>query len=95
MPDRHAVVVPILGDVACYAVVIAWHKEPGEWVEKGDLLVTVETRKAAHDLEADGSGYLVPLVEVGKPVKTGVTVAVLTSETEGEEAVRSWLAKSA
>jgi len=95
MADRHVVVVPILGSLATYAIVIAWHKEPGEWVEKGELLVTVETRKAAFDLEADGSGYLVRLVEVGGPVKTGVAVAVLSSEKEGEEAVRSWLAKSA
>jgi len=95
MPDRHVVLVPILGSIATYAIVIAWHKEPGEWVEKGDLLVTVETRKAAHDIEADRSGYLVPLVEVGKPVRTGVAVAVLSSEKEGEAAVRSWLAKSA
>jgi pimeloyl-ACP methyl ester carboxylesterase len=39
-------------------LVIAWSVKPGERVKSGDLLVTVETAKAASEIEADRDGWL-------------------------------------
>lgn len=39
-------------------LVITWSAKPGERVKSGDLLVTVETAKAASEIEADRDGWL-------------------------------------
>ncbi len=39
-------------------LVISWSVKPGEKIKPGDLLVTVETAKAATEIEADRDGWL-------------------------------------
>lgn len=63
-------------------VVVAWHKKPGEAVRAGELVVTVETAKAATEIEAPASGILAEVrVPVGEEVAVGT---VLGTIGEGE-----------
>jgi pyruvate dehydrogenase E2 component (dihydrolipoamide acetyltransferase) len=79
----YRIVMPQLGLTMEEGSVTSWLKEPGEWVEQGDILLTVETDKVEMEVESFGSGYLGPiLVEVGKKVKVGTLLAELTDEPE-------------
>ena len=62
------VVMPKLGQAMTEGVVMAWHRQDGERVTAGELLVTVETDKATYDLEATASGTLHVVVREGEEV---------------------------
>jgi pimeloyl-ACP methyl ester carboxylesterase len=65
-------VVSAGGEYMESVTVVAWHKAVGDAVAAGDLLATVETAKAATDIEADKAGTLAEiLVEVGSEVEVG------------------------
>lgn len=82
---------PILLDQAAgeymrAVLVTEWHKAPGEAVRTGDTLVTVETAKAATEVEADRDGWLAMIdVPQGEEAPLGVPLGRLT-DTEGERA---------
>ena len=54
----YKIVMPQLGLTMEEGSVTGWLKKPGEWVEKGDALFTVETDKVEMEVEAMGKGYL-------------------------------------
>jgi pyruvate dehydrogenase E2 component (dihydrolipoamide acetyltransferase) len=63
--------------------VTSWLKKPGEWVEKGDPLFTVETDKVEMEVEAMGKGYLGTIqVELGHKVPVGTLLAMLDDKPE-------------
>ncbi len=53
-----SVVMPALEMVQETGKLVAWHKQEGDLVAKGDLLMSVETDKAVIDIEADAGGVL-------------------------------------
>lgn len=62
-------------------VLVAWCKQPGETVKKGEVLFEVETDKVVSEIESTGNGILEKvLVEEGDEVKVDEIVAVLESE---------------
>jgi pyruvate dehydrogenase E2 component (dihydrolipoamide acetyltransferase) len=65
--------------------VVEWHVWTGNWVEKGELLLTIETEKVAQECESIGSGYLVPACEIGKIYPCGTVIGYL-AETKEEVA---------
>jgi pyruvate dehydrogenase E2 component (dihydrolipoamide acetyltransferase) len=72
------VVMPQLGLTMEEGSVVAWRKQAGDWVEKGEVLFTVETDKAEMEVESTDSGYLSSIqVEVGKKVPVGTVIAIL------------------
>ena len=52
------VLVPLLNANEPEARLVQVHNQDGAPVQKGDLLFTIETTKAAADVEAPGAGYL-------------------------------------
>ena len=54
----YEVVMPQLGLTMEEGTVVSWQKQLGGWVEKGEILFTLETDKAAMEVEAADSGYL-------------------------------------
>lgn len=74
----YKIVMPQLGLTMEEGSVTSWLKEPGEFVEKGDTLFTVETDKVEMEVESMGKGYLGPiLVELGVKVRVGTLLAML------------------
>jgi NAD(P)-dependent dehydrogenase (short-subunit alcohol dehydrogenase family) len=80
------VVMPQLGLTMEEGAVVAWRKQVGEWVEKGEILFLVETDKVQMEVEATDRGYLTAVrVEAKKLVPVGTVIAVLADE-RGEAA---------
>lgn len=78
------VLMPQLGETVMEGTVAAWHKKAGDSVEKGELLLDIETDKAATEIEAPAAGVIESInVDEGDTVEVGTVLAVIT--VEGEE----------
>ncbi len=71
--------VPAAGESITSANIAAWRKKDGDRVEKGDILVSLETDKVSNELEAPVSGTLNILVPEGEEVPIGKVIAKITS----------------
>jgi 2-oxoglutarate dehydrogenase E2 component (dihydrolipoamide succinyltransferase) len=67
--------VPAAGESITSANVAAWRKKDGEHVEKGEILVTLETDKVSNELEAPVAGTIRILVPEGEEVSIGKVIA--------------------
>ncbi|MCD8509359.1 MAG: 2-oxoglutarate dehydrogenase complex dihydrolipoyllysine-residue succinyltransferase [Bacillus sp. (in: Bacteria)] len=78
--------VPELAESVTEGTVAEWLKKPGEYVEKGENLVELETDKVNVEIAADEAGRLMEvLAEPGDTVKVGDTIAKIDVKV-GEEA---------
>jgi sugar O-acyltransferase (sialic acid O-acetyltransferase NeuD family) len=73
------ILVPLLNANEPEARVVALHVREGQPVEKATLLLTIETTKAATDLEAPAAGYIRLLVEADQTRQVGERLALITS----------------
>lgn len=79
--------VPELAESVTEGTVAEWLKKPGDYVEKGDDLVELETDKVNVEIAAEEAGYLTEtLVEAGDIVKVGDTIAKIDSSAKGGSA---------
>jgi pyruvate dehydrogenase E2 component (dihydrolipoamide acetyltransferase) len=77
----YKIVMPQLGLTMEEGSVTSWLKKPGDWVEKGETLFTVETDKVEMEVESVGKGYLGTIqVELGVKVPVGTLLAMLNDE---------------
>lgn len=72
--------VPAFGESITSANIARWHKQSGDAIRAGELLVTLETDKVANDLEAAASGILAILVPEDQEVPIGTVIATLTAD---------------
>src|SRR5271154_5077269 len=80
----HDVVMPQLGLTMTEGSVSAWLKKPGDKIEKGEVLFSVETDKVEMEVEATASGYVAAeAVEPQQVVAVGTVIAVIV-DSEGE-----------
>jgi 2-oxoglutarate dehydrogenase E2 component (dihydrolipoamide succinyltransferase) len=70
--------VPAAGESITSANIAAWRKKDGDHVEKGEILVSLETDKVSNDLEAPVSGTLHILTPEGEEVAIGKVIANIT-----------------
>jgi pyruvate dehydrogenase E2 component (dihydrolipoamide acetyltransferase) len=79
------ITMPRLSDTMEEGAVASWHKQPGDRVEVGDVLVEIETDKATMDYEAYEAGTLAEiLVPEGKFVPIGTPIALLDGENSSD-----------
>ena len=57
--------------------VARWHAPSGSAISRGDLLVTLETRKAINEIEAEHTGLLRHSVKEGATIPIGSEVGVI------------------
>lgn len=74
--------IPPVGESITSGLISTWHKKEGEYVNTGDVLLTLETDKVSTEIVAEKSGTLKIKVKEGKEVKIGEIVAVIEEETE-------------
>jgi 2-oxoglutarate dehydrogenase E2 component (dihydrolipoamide succinyltransferase) len=80
--------IPAVGESISSGLVSAWHKQDGEFVNSGDVLLTLETDKVSTEITAEESGVLRIKVQEGEEVKIGEVVAFIEPEegAPGEKA---------
>ncbi len=77
------IVMPAMEMAQDSATLIHWFKTEGEYVQKGDPLMQIETDKVSVDIEAPASGTLSNIsAQPGDSVPVGVVIALLLSESE-------------
>ncbi len=77
--------MPSLGADMDAGTLLEWHVEPGDEVERGDVVALVDTDKAAIDVEIFESGVIDRLlVAEGARVPVGTVLATLRSPAEPE-----------
>ena len=70
--------MPMLGEVMEEGRIVAWHKQIGDRVEKGEIIFEVETDKAVMGVESPATGVLSKiLVAEGKTVPVNTPLAVI------------------
>ena len=80
------VILPKLGSGIKKALIITWLKQEGDWVEKGEPLVEIETSKAIFELEAEESGILRKIIAMpGDEIDINATIAIMGEEKEDIE----------
>jgi pyruvate dehydrogenase E2 component (dihydrolipoamide acetyltransferase) len=73
--------MPILGSDMTAGTLLAWRKQPGDTVRRGDVIAEVETDKADIEVESFQSGVLEQiLVQPGEKVPVGTSLAILREE---------------
>ena len=89
MSQHYAITMPQLSDTMTEGVVVTWEKQPGDRVERGDIVATVETDKAIMDVEVFKAGYLAgPLAEIGATIAVGAAMGYIT-DTAGDLAIEA------
>lgn len=79
----HEVRMPVLSQSMLQGRVVEWLLKEGDKVDKGSLLVIVESDKATHELEAQQGGVLSKiLVEAGLEVDVNTPIAIITDADE-------------
>ena len=80
------ILMPQLGETVLEGTVATWYKKVGEKIEKGELLLDVETDKAATEIEAPAAGVLSSVnVPAGDTVDVGTVLAVIAIDGEAAE----------
>ncbi len=77
------IVAPKLGMSMSDVKMVEWKAKEGDWVEKGNVVLVIETEKTEWNVEAGASGFLHILVEEGVKAKIGQVVGLI-AETKGE-----------
>ena len=79
----HVISMPQLSDTMTEGVIVSWEKQPGDKVERGDVVAQVETDKAIMDVEVFKEGYLSgPIAPVDATVPVGEPIAYLVGKPE-------------
>lgn len=90
------VLMPQLGETVLEGTVATWYKKAGDVVAKGDLLLDVETDKAATEIEAPADGVISSVnVPEGDTVDVGTVLAVIAVEGEVAEQKAAPVAEAA
>ena len=70
--------MPMLGEVMEEGVVASWDVEEGDTVEKGQVILEIETDKSTFEIESPASGVVTKiLVPEGETVPINTPLAVI------------------
>lgn len=76
------VIVPKLGMSNEPITLVEWKAAEGDQVEKGSVILVVETEKIRHDVEAEAAGFLHILLEAGIEAPIGSEAAIIAGTAE-------------
>ena len=73
--------VPVLSESVAEATLVSWNKKKGEYVERDENLIDIETDKVVMELPAPVSGKLTKIIKGdGATVVSGELIATIDSE---------------
>ena len=73
----HQIKIPSVGESITSATLGTWHKNDGEYVRVGEVIVTIETDKISTELESDRDGILRHAAPSGSELAIGAVVATI------------------
>ncbi|HMP01747.1 MAG TPA: dihydrolipoamide acetyltransferase family protein [Gemmatales bacterium] len=77
--------MPKLGADMTEGLLVVWHKQPGDPVQRGEVIAEVETEKGAIGVESYVTGVLErTLVKPGQTLPVGAPMAIIRTGTEAE-----------
>jgi len=82
------ITIPKLGQVTTEATLVEWKAKEGDWVEKGSVVLKIETEKIEWDIEAEASGFLHILVEEDSKAPVGRVVGLIAETKEELETLK-------
>jgi 2-oxoglutarate dehydrogenase E2 component (dihydrolipoamide succinyltransferase) len=74
--------IPTVGESISSGLISTWHKQDGDHVQAGELLLTLDTDKVSTELQAEAAGVLKILVPAGTEVEIGAIVGQIM-ESQG------------
>ena len=78
--------VPVLSESVAQATLLSWHKKQGEYVERNESLIDIETDKVVLELPAPMEGMLVKIIKGdGETVVSGEVIATIDTATTATE----------
>jgi pyruvate dehydrogenase E2 component (dihydrolipoamide acetyltransferase) len=77
------VMMPKFGQTMTEGTIVRWEKAVGDLVQKGEVLLRIETDKAEMDVESEETGYLLKIdADPEQIVECGVVIAWLGEKGE-------------
>ena len=77
------IIMPKFGMTMTEGTIMSWEKNVGDFVEKGEIILQIESDKAVMDVEAERSGYIVKIVaDPEQVVECGETIALIADTPE-------------
>lgn len=80
--------VPQVGESIVEAEIAEWLKKDGDYVEKDDLLLELETEKVNVELNAEASGKLTILAQDGETVKIGAVIGRIDTSAKKTDSAK-------
>lgn len=79
----HQVIMPKQGLTMEEGIILKWHKNEGEYVEKGEVLLEIESDKAVLEIEAENTGILKKiLAKPGDVIPVTETIAYIGDDED-------------
>ncbi len=82
------IVIPKLGYGMATNELVEWKAKEGDWVKKGNVVLTIETAKVSWDVETEISGYLHIIIEKRSQVPLGTIVGIVAETKEELKALQ-------
>ncbi|NUT92745.1 MAG: 2-oxo acid dehydrogenase subunit E2, partial [Saccharothrix sp.] len=87
MPQFKQFPLPDTAEGLTEAEILTWHVRPGDTVKVNDIIVEIETAKAAVELPCPWDGVVTELLaEVGQTVEVGVPIITIDVDPSGAAA---------
>lgn len=83
-----AINIPKLGMTMSEAKLVEWKAKEADWIEKGSIVLAIETEKLTWEVEAVASGFLHILIGKGNNAEVGEVVGLLAETKEELEALQ-------
>ena len=83
-----AVILPRLDQAMRTGRIARWTKNEGDWVEKEEGIVEIETEKVTSDVEAEASGYLHIVVKEGNEAPIASVIGLIAETKEELEVIQ-------
>ena len=75
--------MPQMGVSVAEGTVVEWRKQPGDWVERDEVIAAISTDKIDTDVESPATGRVEEiLVAVGETVEVGTVLARIATDAE-------------
>jgi pyruvate dehydrogenase E2 component (dihydrolipoamide acetyltransferase) len=85
------VIMPVLGLTMEKGKIVRWLKKEGEYLEKGEPLLEIETDKVTMEVVSEFTGTLVKvLVDEGQEVPVATVIAIIADESDASAAIEKY-----